>query len=558
MADFITFRRKHAKTAKSRFGMVSTASKVATDAGVEMLEKGGNAVDAAVASAFCLGVTEPQASGLGGQSMVFLHLAGGEKPLIFALDGSSRAPFGINPNRLPPKPMKLGIEATTVPSTPATLGYLLEAHGTLPLETVLVPSITAARDGFVVSALQHNLLFRESARLKDETVRDMFYKNGRPLNAGDVVRQPELAACLERMSQEGWRDFYLGGIGEKIIKDMEQRRGLITRADLSQIPFPVQRDVLWGAYRGYGLATFPPPGAGRALMQILNTLEPFSSEELVPGSSLYAVLLSMAFRAALMNSERFPMDPALYPQMADKWMVDKESALRIASRMKDLVSYLGSEQFLPPPTSGETTHLSAADAYGNIVGITQSIELVFGAKTMASDLGFFYNNYMSAFEYKNMMHPCYLVPGGRPWSSVAPTLLYRKNGRPFVMLGSPGSERISTSLAQVIIRMIDADQDLASAVEAPRLHAGSAGKVMIEKRSFHPEVVQALTQAGFQVGRRGAYSFYLGCVQAVEIPEFTDGVYTGVSDPRRDGSARGPQLLPQREPEQPENPGAEY
>ena len=555
MADFITFRRKRAKTAKSRFGMVSTASRVATDAGVEMLEKGGNAVDAAVASAFCLGVTEPQASGLGGQSMVFLHLAGGEKPQTFALDGSSRAPFGINPNRLPAQPLKLGIEATTVPSTPATLGYLLEAHGTLPLETVLTPSITAAREGFVVSALQHNLLVRESERLKDETVRAMYYKNGRPLNAGDVVLQPELAACLERMAREGWRDFYLGGIGEGIIKDMEQRRGLITRADLSQIPFPIKRDVLWGSYRGYGLATFPPPGAGRALVQVLNTLEPFSSEDLTPGSSLFAVLLAMAFRAALMNSERFPIDPALYPQLADKWMVDKESARRIAARMKDLVSYVNGEHFLPPPTSGETTHLSVADAYGNIVGITQSIELVFGAKTMASGLGFFYNNYMSAFEYKNMMHPCYLVPGGRPWSSVAPTLLYRENGQPFIMLGSPGSERISTSLAQVIIRVIDAGQDLASAVEAPRLHAGSTGKVMIEKRSFHPEVVQALTQVGFQVTRRGAYSFYLGCVQAVEIPEFPEGVYTGVSDPRRDGSARGPQFLPEAEPERPETPG---
>ncbi len=553
MADYITFRRKAVKTAKSPFGMVSTAARLATDAGVQMLEKGGNAVDAAVACAFCLGVTEPQASGLGGQSMIFLHRALNGEPLTITLDGSSRAPFGINPNRLPAKPLNLGIRATTVPSTPAALGYLLETYGNLGLQEVLQPAITAAAEGFKLSALQHTLLSREGEKLQDDDVaREIFFKNGRPLNAGDVVRQPQLAACLARMAREGWRDFYLGEIGEQIIRDMEQRQGLITRADLSQVPIPIQREALWGSYRGCNLATFPPPGAGRALVQILNTLESFEPEELSPESPLLPVILAMAFRAALMNRERSPIDPALYPQLADKWMMDKESTRRIASRMKDLLSYLNNEAFAPPPTSGETTHLSVADAYGNIVGITQSIELVFGAKTMAADLGFFYNNYMSAFDYKNMMHPTYLVPGGRPWSSVAPTLLFRENGQPYLMLGSPGSERISTSLAQVITRMIDAGQELAQAVEAPRLHAGSTGKIMIEKRIYTPELVEALTRVGFKVSRRGAYSFYLGCVQAVEIPEFPEGVFTGVSDPRRDGSARGPQYLPATDVEAPE------
>ncbi len=523
--------------------MVSTASQVATEAGVRILEKGGNAVDAAVAAAFCLGVTEPQASGLGGQSMVLLHHCPGEKPVTLALDGSSRAPFVINPELLPAKPLNQGIRATTVPSTPATLGYLLETYGTLTLDKILQPSILAAREGFRITALQHRLLSREKEKFTDELVQSIFFKNGRPLNAGDIAYQPQLAGCLERIVEKGWRDFYLGDIGEQIIEDMQKRGGLITKIDLSQIPLPVQRKVLNSSYRGYALATFPPPGAGRTMVQILKTLDQIEPEKLVPDSPLYYLLLAMTFRTALMDRERFPIDPVLYPQLNDKGMIDKETALRVASRIKNLVSYLVGEQFTPPPASGETTHLSAADAYGNIVGITQSIEHVFGAKTMAEKLGFFYNNYMSAYNYTNMLHPNYLLPGGRPWSSVAPTLLFRENGQPFMILGSPGSERISTILAQVICRVIDCGQELAYAIEAPRFHAGRTGKVAIEKRSYRPEVVELLDRAGFTVRSRGDYSFYLGSVQAVELPKQPGGVFIGISDPRRDGIARGPRSI---------------
>ncbi len=523
--------------------MVSTASDPATEAGVRMLELGGNAVDAAVAAAFCLGVTEPQASGLGGQSMVLLHHCPNGKPVTIALDGSSRAPFEVNPNQLPSRPLKLGLKASTVPSTPATLGYLLETYGTLPLDVVLKPSISAAKYGFKISALQQRLLAREKEKLEDETVRSIFFKNGKPLNAGDVAYQPQLAACFEQMAKEGWRDFYLGEISERILADMKQRNGYISRADLSQIPFPIQRDALKGSYREHTLATYPPPGAGRALVQILNILEHFSAESLLPDTPLCYLLLAMSFRAALVKRDRLPIDPARYPQYDDSWMVDKDSASHVASRIKDLLTYLGDDYFEPPPTSGETTHLSAADSYGNIVGITQSIELVFGAKTMTRDLGFFYNNYMSAFDYKNMLHPNFLIPGGRPYSSVAPTLLFRKNGQPLMMMGSPGSERISTILAQVICRIIDLGQELGEAIEAPRLHAGSTGKAAVEKRIYRPEVADVLARAGFQVTSKGAYSFYLGSVHAVELPEAPGGNFIGVSDPRRDGSARGPQFI---------------
>jgi gamma-glutamyltranspeptidase / glutathione hydrolase len=214
MADTMAFRKRKVMSGKSPYGMVSTASRIATEAGVTMLEKGGNAIDAAVAAAFCLCVTEPQASGIGGQSMFLVHLKDGK---AFALDGSSRAPFAVVPGHFSHHhPLKLGIEATTVPSTPAALGYALEAYGSLPLKDVLEPAINAAKKGFKVTALQHRLLSQASeALLRDERAKEIFFEGDQPLGAGQLLKQPQLAALLERLASFGWRDFYTGEIGEK-------------------------------------------------------------------------------------------------------------------------------------------------------------------------------------------------------------------------------------------------------------------------------------------------------------------------------------------------------
>lgn len=530
--------KKKVKAALSKYGMVSTASKKATEAGVKMLEKGGSAVDAAVASAFCLSVTEPQASGLGGQSMILLYQ--GDSGHAVCLDGSSRAPFSIKTKRLPSEPLKEGIISTTVPSTPAVLCYFLETYGTLSLEQVLEPAVEAARKGYKLTSLQHRLLEQESSRLKkDPQVLKNFFQNGHGLRAGQLVKQPELADCLERMAAAGWHDFYQGEIAKKIVADMEQRGGLISHLDLCRIPLPVERPPLEGSYRGEKLLTYPPPGAGRALVQILNILENFSAEELAPGSASACIILALAFRASLRTRQRIPVDPNLYLQMPNKLMLDKDYAREIAGQMKHFIDSTMPSHFVPPKTSGETTHLSVADSAGNVVGITQSIELVFGSKTTAQGLGFFYNNYMSAFNYQDITHPYYLLPGAKPWSTVAPTLIF-EDDRPRLILGSPGSERISTSLAQVISRIFDAGQGLAEAIDGPRLHSSSGGKVQIEMERFSSEAVEALEGAGFKITKRGAYSFYLGCVQGVKLPLFPEEPFEGVSDPRRDGTAQGP------------------
>ncbi|WP_078427804.1 gamma-glutamyltransferase [Alkalihalobacterium alkalinitrilicum] len=527
---------------KSIFGMVSTASKPATEAGVKMLEKGGNAVDAAVAAALCLGVTEPQASGIGGQSMALLYLK--EADRVFALDGSSRAPFNIQPMKTPEKPITLGLKSSTVPSTPATLGYMQETYGRLTFAEVVEPAIEAAQNGFVVSSLVHRLLKKESEHLrKDPSIVKNFFENNEPKLKGQVVRQPELAHCLQTIADHGWQDFYVGSIGRKIVKDMKKRDGLITEADLCQIPLPVEREVLSSSYRDYDIYTFPPPGAGRVLIQILNTLEAFPPEILNTEEPVGAVISALAFQFAITDRQRLPIHPDYYLQTVNKLMCNKEYASEIAHLISIYKSSI-EEKYSPPPTSGETTHLSVTDKDGNAVGITQSIELVFGSKRMATDLGFFYNNYMSAFEYKNMTHPYFLLPGGKPWSSVAPTLIC-KNGTPRFLLGSPGSSRISTSLAQVITRLVDRKENLDTAIAAPRFHSADTAKLLIEKLRFKQDVIDALTSTGFDLKKRGSYSFYLGCVQGIQFPEKEGEPFFGVADPRRDGTAEGPNRIKQ-------------
>lgn len=530
--------KRKVRMGTSALGMVSTASPAATNAGVRILEKGGNAVDAAVAAAFCLGVTEPQASGIGGQSMALLYFAETERTV--ALDGSSRAPLGFSPRNIPKKPLIKGLKASTLPSTPAVLGYLLDTYGTMSLSEVLEPAVTAALEGFPISALQHRFIRREAKELlKDPICSARFFNEGRPLGARDTLRQPELGACLSRMAKEGWEDFYRGAIAEKIIEDMEEREGLLSRIDLNRIPVPVERPVLRGKYRGYRIRTFPPPGSGRALIAIMNILENFEPRELKPDTADGAIILALSFWRALRDRDRTPSDPDIFHQLKRKPMLKERYAQRVAQQIRMVSDHEKPRQSDAAKNPGETTHLSVADSRGNAVAITQSIELIFGSKRTARDLGFFYNNYMSTFNYRDMIHPHYLLPGASPWSSVAPTMVFKKRS-PFLVLGSPGSERITTAIALVISRMIDGKETLEGAVAGPRLHTTREGHVHIELPRFGPEVGEALAGSNLRIVKKSSYSFYLGSVQAVQYPTRPGNPFVGVADPRRDGTAKGP------------------
>jgi len=510
------------RLAASKKGMIATAHYHATEAGQEMFAEGGNAFDAAVAAAFALGVCEPAASGLGGQTMLMIHEAKTRRTI--ALDGSSRAPNRATPNLLNSRERRRGHRATTVPSTPAVLEYVLRRYGRLPLARALEPAIRLADRGYEISWLQYALTRRDRKNLKSGTAAPIFLRDGaRPHPAGSHFQQPALAETLRRIARDGVESFYHGEIASQIHDDMVKHDGLLHRDDLGQIPWPIERKPVTCRFQGSRLFTFPPPGAGRTLIEMLNVWEHLPATRRRYDTPNGAVILAEIIRRAFIDRQDRPFDPAFFSQVPEERMLKPDYAQLLARQVLRRLK-----------THGETTHLSAMDGEGNIVGLTQSIEKVFGACAAGPELGFLYNNYMTAFEYQDITHPYYLRPNAVPWASVAPTILFRGR-KPWVVMGSPGSERIVSSLFQVLLRL-ETHTPMA-AVEAPRMHCSLDGRVSLEASRMRGDIPAALEKRGFTVDIRDPWSFYLGCVQLVMRSGET---MIGVADPRRDGAAGGP------------------
>lgn len=506
-------------------GMISTQHYLATEVGANILKKGGNAIDAAVAAAFSLGVVEPTASGLGGQTMMVIYLSDSGRK--FCLDGSTRAPNRTPTGELQRDQRRWGHQAATVPSTPAVLEYTLKHYGTMNLSDVLEPAIKLAEEGYRISPLQHYLSHRELKHLKLHSGGLFFLKNGKiPYPIGSIFRQPVLAATLKRLSSKGVEDFYQGEIARLIHEDMISKGGFIREDDLARIPWPVERRPLSTHFDNMRIFTLGPPGAGRTLIEALNMLEQFSENKRNPDSPEGALLLAYIIRKANLDRADRPEDPALFAQELEfgEDITHVKYAERIAGRIRARLK-----------SHGDTTHLSVMDKLGNVVSLTQSIEQVYGSFSLSPKLGFLYNNYMSSYEYRDISHPYYLRPNAVPWASVAPSIIF-KGKQPWLAIGSPGSERIVSAIIQVLLRLQRGASPL-QAVEAPRLHSAISGKVSLEATRMRNDLPHILSRHGFCVDIRDPYSFYLGSIQLV-VRQKKD--YIGVADLRRDGSAEGP------------------
>ena len=522
----------------SENGMVSTAFPEATRAGVEVLEAGGNAIDAACAAAFAISVCEPQASGLGGQSMVLLHTQ--DKNL--ALDGSSRVPSLAHLSRMEREHRWTGYRATTVPSTPAVLGYMHFTYGRASWRTVLEPAIRIAREGYRITELQHRLQQREREaflNIPSKSGAHYFLKDGKePYAEGDLFVQRDLAQLLEYISEEGIKGFYTGEPARQMNKDMEDNEGFLRYEDLALIPWPVVRNPIHRRYRGLSVYTLPPPAAGRTLLLILLMLGNLPSKFLRERSPESYHFIAETFRKALLNRKERPYDPNIYPQLPqDKRILSLDFAKMLARSIHDEM-----DPTLPMvdlfPAVNDTTHLSVMDKQGNTVGITQSIERVYGSHAAAKGLGFLYNNYMSSLETKDPSHPYYLRPNAIPWSMSAPVILFRRK-QPWMVAGSPGSERIFSAMAQFLSHMLDGNLPISEAMVAPRIHCSIGGKLSFEDGRLDNEVVKYLKQVGYKMDPREPYAFYMGAVHAIIKTQTMDG-FQGVAEIRRDGIAAGP------------------
>jgi gamma-glutamyltranspeptidase/glutathione hydrolase len=524
------------KCAFAEGGMVATAFPEATQAGVEMLRLGGNAIDAACAAAIALGVCEPQSSGLGGQSIAILHFKG----KTVAIDGSSRVPSLAHISRFEKGDRFVGYRATTVPSTVAVLGHLNFHYGELEWPTILQPVIRIAREGYRITQLQHDLQVRDLRkffRVPPYSGARYFLKEGdRPYEVGDLFVQPDLANLLEYLAAHGPQAFYRGKVARQIDEDMRANDGFLRADDLALIPWPIERKPLSRRYRKATVYTIPPPAAGRTLLLVLLMLNHLPTRFIRNGSPETYHFIAETFRKAFLMRAQRPFDPNTYPQWPEKKMLNRKFAKNLAISIRDTIDP-NLPLIEPPMEETDTTHLSVMDAQGNAIGLTQSIELVYGSKAAAAELGFLYNNYMGALETKEPSHPYYLRPNAIPWTAVAPAIVFYQDN-PWLVVGSPGSERIYSTVSQFLLHMIDGGLSMAEAMMHSRFHCSIGGKVSLETDRFAPEVVEYLESLGYKIDHREPYSFYLGAIHAVMKCQ-TQAGFQGVAEYRRDGTAEG-------------------
>ena len=502
-------------------GVVSAGSPEAVGAGLEILKQGGNAVDASIAVAFALAVTEPAQSGLGGQAQ-FLIYKSGKKPLI--INGTS-----FSPSNLPAVISKedlLRHKATTIPSLVKVLGYLWKNYsgGSLNWRDLLTPAAKFANDGFFLTEFRHKVLEYKLDELRgDSVIKKLFLgEDGSLIETDDLWKQPALAKTLKLLAKNGSDDFYTGNIAQKIADDMQPNNGWVTINDLKKLPEPFEQKPLKGTYRGYEIYTMPPPGRGWVIIQALNVLEQFSSAELRLESNNRLKLIAQALQIAHQSRSEDPIEDLINYQEDAKLKTDKSYA-------KELINNY---------STGETTHFSVVDKDGMVVSATLSINNYFGSKSASPELGFLYNDYMNEFKINEPEHPFNLRPDAMPYSSMTPTILM-KDGKPVMAIASPGSERIISPIVQVISLWVDASLSIEDAVAFPRIHV-TPERIIYSESDVVPEEKKSLIEnTGFvfeqppsEIIINGLNPFF-GGINAVA---YENDQWKGAADPRRDGA----------------------
>ncbi len=495
-------------------------------------------MDAAVAAAAALGVSEPQGSGMGGQTMILLNTNRG----TVAIDGSSRAPSLAHASAITRQDRSIGYRATTVPGTPATLAFANRKYGRLPWKTVLGPAIELAEGGYPISKFQHNWQKRELPNFNKVHSRSgarYFLNNGQPYQVGEPFKQPELARMLKRMADEGVEDFYSGKTAKMIDADMRAKGGLLRYDDLVLIPLPLERQPLTGHFRGLRIDTMPPPGAGEPLLFALSMLDVVPPQFDFGEEFKKDLLLVHILRKALLERDGRPFHPVFSPFTdEDKNMFDKDYIQKV---MDEILSKLEINLLPVIPTSdeksGETTHLSVIDNQGMAVSLTQSIERIYGSKAAAEGLGFLYNNYLHDYEYERPEHPYYLRPNHVPWATVSPSLIYL-NGNIWMAVGSPGSERVFAAITQFLLNITEFGMPVCESMKAPRLHCSLGGLISLEAGRFPEGLVDYFKEKGYRIEKLDDYAFYLGSLHAVLKRSDGKGLQA-IADVRRDGYAAG-------------------
>ena len=528
-------------------GMVASQEALATEVGVDILKRGGNAVDAAVAVGFALAVTLPEAGNLGGGGFMLVHLA--KTGETVAIDYREKAPaaasrdmfIGADGNADPNLSRWSGL-ATGVPGTVAGLTLALQRYGTMSLADVMAPAIALAENGVIVTpGLAESLAAAHDSLAKYPASAAIFLKpDGSDYLPGDRLIQNDLARSLRLIADGGAGSFYRGAIGEKIAAAMVDVGGLITTDDLAAYAAIVRKPVE-GTYRGYDIFSMPPPSSGGThVIEILNILEGFPIGELGFGSAETMHLMSEAMKRAYADRSEYLGDSD-FVDVPLKGLTSKAYAEVLRAGI-DAERATPSAEIKPggpdgplPYESDETTHFSVVDEEGNAVSNTYTLNFLFGSGLVAEGTGILMNNEMDDFSAKPGVPNAYGLIGGdanavapekRPLSSMSPTIVL-KDGKVFLVTGSPGGSRIITTVLQVIMNVIDHGMNIAEASAAPRMHDQWQPDELRVEEGFSPDTLRLLRGMGHNVVVKPT----MGSTQS--IMRRGDGALFGASDPRR-------------------------
>ena len=528
-------------------GMVTTANVYATMAGLEVLEQGGNAVDAAIAISYALGVCEPNASGLGGGGFMNIHMADGSELVI---DYREVAPMaqdaytwldetGAVKNNGTAN--SVGGLATGVPGTVAGLEYALENYGSgkLTRQQIMQPAIDMAREGYkaggtLVGAMND---YYDYMVTDYKVLGDYYLKDGMPYEIGDVITNEDLAATLEKIAEGGKDAFYTGEIAQAIVDTVASYGGVLSMEDLASYE-PAIREPVKGTYRGYQIVSCPPASSGGThIVEVLNILENYDIASLGVNTAETIHLWSEALKACFADRGAYMADTA-FADVPLAGLTSKEYAKTIADKItNESQSWNAGE---PGAYEGNsTTAYSVADKDGNIVSVTQTIECFWGCKIAIPGYGFIMNDQLHDFD-TNPESVNKLEGGKKPLSSMSPTIVLDAEGNAFMSLGSPGGLRIWPTVAQVISNVIDHGMNMQDAIDCARIYErGNADGICYEPAGENAptaETLAALAAQGHALTEKGAWDLYFGGCQGIL---FTDDGIEGGADPRRDGKAIG-------------------
>lgn len=544
----------------AQHAMVASVHGLASRAGVEMMQAGGNAVDAAVATGFALAVVHPQAGNIGGGGFMLIRMADGKTHFI---DYREKAPAKATADmyldaqgNVIPNASLVGYKAVGVPGSVAGMVYAQKKYGKLSLEKVMAPAIRLAREGYA-------LAWEDAEDLRDEDLakfpesRRIFQRDGKYYQQGEVLRQPELARTLERIEKNP-DDFYHGEMARELAADIQQGGGLITAEDLASYEVK-EREPVRGTYRGYEIVSAPPPSSGGvALLEILNTLEGYDLAKIGNRSAESIHLTAEAFRRAFYDRAEFLGDPD-FSKIPVAQLIDKKYG--VAWRESINPEHASASKDLKRPAFGEleryaelhplvwsgvepenTTHYSVVDPAGDAVAVTTTLNDTLGSRVTVKGLGFLLNDEMDDFASKQGVPNAYgliqgpanaIGPNKRPLSAMTPTIV-TKDGKLFLVLGSPGGPTIITTVANVLMGVVDYGMDIQEAVNAPRFHhQWLPDAIMLEDR-ISPDTIRLLQGKGHQTDVK----HFWGDGECIAVDAKT-GERLGASDGRNNGKAVG-------------------